>query len=103
MFASYSRKDAEFVQRLMDRLEAERHDVWVDTEDGGRRRARSTRDHAAVLSVARSGDREPESVPVERLDQAVSHQPVEGTFALSPVLRPGSSQSRSRHGRGLIA
>jgi hypothetical protein len=33
VFVSYSRRDGEFVERLVRRLEAEGHDVWVDTED----------------------------------------------------------------------
>ncbi|HEY4608506.1 MAG TPA: toll/interleukin-1 receptor domain-containing protein, partial [Ilumatobacteraceae bacterium] len=33
LFVSYSRSDAQFVGRLTEALEAEGHDVWVDTED----------------------------------------------------------------------
>ena len=33
LFVSYSRSDAQFVERLTHGLEADGHDVWVDTED----------------------------------------------------------------------
>jgi hypothetical protein len=33
LFVSYSRSDAEFVGALVRRLEADGHDVWLDTED----------------------------------------------------------------------
>src|SRR4051794_36694820 len=33
LFVSYSRSDAQFVERLTQALEADGHDVWVDTED----------------------------------------------------------------------
>src|SRR4051794_8170367 len=33
LFVSYSRSDAQFVGRLTAALEADGHDVWVDTED----------------------------------------------------------------------
>jgi len=33
LFVSYSRTDAQFVDRLTAALEADGHDVWVDTED----------------------------------------------------------------------
>src|SRR3954453_6772667 len=33
LFGSYSRSDAQFVGRLTAALEADGHDVWVDTED----------------------------------------------------------------------
>src|SRR4051794_26511760 len=33
LFVSYSRSDAQFVERLTAALEADGHDVWVDTED----------------------------------------------------------------------
>ena len=33
VFVSYSRRDREFVARIVDRLEASGHDVWIDTDD----------------------------------------------------------------------
>jgi hypothetical protein len=33
VFVSYSRRDTTFVRRIVERLEAVGHDVWIDTDD----------------------------------------------------------------------